>query len=393
MKNFFALCTVAFFISCSSDSGPGVVTPGGDGGGGETDCTEGQVKADYSFARKVNAALGKGINLGNGFDASCPVANNGENGTEPTGGWDNCWSNPIKDEYFTLIRAAGFESVRLPVRWNSRAADASPYTINPAFMARVKEVVDQAIEAGFPVILNVHHYDELINATDLAKERAKFVGLWQQISDAFKDYSNEMLVFELLNEPRGKVTATILNEMADEVWPIIREKNPGRVIMINPSPWGHLTSMGPVKVPNNDGLVILTGHYYFPHEFTHQGQPGNTATGVSWGTDAERKKIITDVEGTADKLACRFPDVEDGKSVPINIGEFGTTSHNKPNENPPKVTPEASRIAYHQALVQSMNKKNMSWHYWCLTGCSFDLYDKNSSTWNQAVLNSLMGSD
>jgi len=370
------LYVIAFLVSCSTDNG-GIVTP--PNSNEPKDCTAGYAKVDYTFARKVNNALGKGINFGNGFEGNCP-----NNSVEPSGGWDNCWGNAIKQEYFSLIKAAGFQSVRLPVRWNTRALDEAPYTINPSFMARVKEVVSQAIAAGFPVIINIHHYDALWTATGeaMTKERAKFVELWRQIAEEFKGYSNDSLVFELLNEPRGNIKPTQLNQMAAEVWPVIRATNPGRVIMINPSDWGHFTKMLTVIVPGNDNLVILSGHYYFPHEFTHQGQSNGQLTyyptGISWGTAAERAKLKNEVEGMADKLACRFPDINGG-SVPINIGEFGTTT----------IGPQESRVEYHKALLQSMNKYNMSWHYWCLTGCGFDVYDKKSG-WNQAILNSLI---
>jgi len=382
--SFFGTFIAVLFVSCSEEGG-GIVTPQNSSSSQEEDCTAGREKVNYSFARKVNGFLGKGLNLGNGFDGNCSNAqNNGPNGTEPSGGWDNCWSNAIKQEYFSIMKEKGFQSIRLPVRWSTRAANESPYTINPAFTARVKEVVNQAINAGFPVIINIHHYDELTSATgaNLTREQEKFTELWRQIAREFQNYSNDSLVFELLNEPRGSIRATQLNQMAKNVWPVIRETNPGRVIMINPSEWGHFTNMQSVQVPDNDGLVILSGHYYFPHEFTHQGmQDGSNRrpTGVSWGSSAERESLIKDVEGMADKLACRFPDINGG-SVPLNMGEFGSSVYSS----------DESRAAYNNALRASMEKYSMSWHYWCLTGCSFDAYNKSSGTWNEAVLKSLI---
>jgi endoglucanase len=388
MKNFskrtvlLGIAGCAFFLaSCSDGGGGAVVAPSSSSGNGQVDCAEGQAKYDYSFARKVNGFLGRGINLGNGFDGHCSnAANNGENGVEPSGGWDNCWSNAIKQEYFPLLKAAGFQSIRLPVRWNSRAGNSPPYTINPAFTARVKEVVNQAISAGFPVIINIHHYNELIDATgdNLAKEQEKFYELWRQIAREFKDYSNDSLVFELLNEPRNSIKSGQLNTMVSAVWPIIRETNPGRIIMINPAEWGHFTNMTNLRTPP-DEKVILSGHQYFPHEFTHQGMSGYPTTGVSWGTAEDRAAMIEQIEGTAEKLKCRFPDVN-GESAPLNIGEFGASTS----------SPEASRVSYNNALRESMEKYNMSWHYWCLTGCQFDVYNKSSSTWNEALLRSLI---
>jgi len=393
MKSIVKICVLAFsaafLIACNSGGGGGVQAPDSSSSQNSSSseraaCTSSDPKRDYSFARTVNSYLGRGINLGNGFDAQCnwnpPNPSEGENGTEPTGGWDNCWSNPIKEEYFALLKEAGFQSIRLPVNWNTRAADEPPYTINPLFSARVKEVVNQAIAAGFPVIINIHHYNALIDAKGdaIAKEMNKFYGLWRQIANEFKGYSNDSLVFELFNEPRGSVTNGRLAEMIANVWPIIRETNPGRIIMINPNEWGHFTHL--TKISNlPDEKVILTGHQYFPHEFTHQGVD-NRPTGVTWGTEAERLKMVKDIEGTTETLACKFPDVNEGSFVPLNVGEFGSTTN----------SPEESRVEYNKALLASMDKYNMSWHYWCLTGCQFDIYDKMSKQWNTSVLRSLI---
>jgi hypothetical protein len=40
-----------------------------------------------------------------------------------------------------------------------------------------------------PVIINVHHYLELY--ADPAGQEAKFFGIWRQICEEFKDFSND----------------------------------------------------------------------------------------------------------------------------------------------------------------------------------------------------------
>ena len=39
------------------------------------------------------------------------------------------------------LKAAGFDSVRIPIKWSAHAAKTAPYTIDPAFMDRVDHVV------------------------------------------------------------------------------------------------------------------------------------------------------------------------------------------------------------------------------------------------------------
>ena len=50
-----------------------------------------------------NRRLGRGVNLGNALEA--PVE--GE------------WGVTLREEYFRLIREAGFDAVRIPIRWSA----------------------------------------------------------------------------------------------------------------------------------------------------------------------------------------------------------------------------------------------------------------------------------
>jgi endoglucanase len=243
---------------------------------------------DYSRAHTVNKLLGRGINLGNALESECMDDKHNVDKTTSTyiqdfmgtygSKWDVCWNNPIQEEYFAIVKAAGFQSVRIPVRWAEKAYDVPPYTIEPTLIARVKEVVLQANAAGLVAIINIHHFNELYDdkneRDDFEVQREKFMYLWKQIAAEFQNFSNDALVFELLNEGRNQVSMNKLNEMVAEVWPIIRETNPGRTIMINPADFGAYSSLPDIVVPNNDGNVILTGHFYAPHDFTHQGIDG-----------------------------------------------------------------------------------------------------------------------
>src|SRR6185312_17387907 len=72
--------------------------------------------------------LRKGINAGNALDA-------------PTEG---AWGPKLDEAYFDHIAAAGFDHVRLPVRFSAHAAAAAPFTIDPTFFARVDWAVAEA---------------------------------------------------------------------------------------------------------------------------------------------------------------------------------------------------------------------------------------------------------
>lgn len=132
-----------------------------------------------------------GWNLGNTLDA--------------TGNDETSWGNPrVTKELIQHIAAEGFKSIRIPVTWGQHMGGAPSYTIDPAYMARVQEVVDWALDADLYVMINMHHdswqwisymesnHDEVL---------AKYNAAWTQIADRFKNHSPK-LMFEAINEPR-----------------------------------------------------------------------------------------------------------------------------------------------------------------------------------------------
>jgi endoglucanase len=133
------------------------------------------------------AAIGRGVNFGNMFEA-------------PTEG---AWGLTVTDDFIDKAAAAGFKSVRLPVRWSNHASADAPFTIEPAFLARVDGVVDKLLAKGLVVVLNMHHYRQLDGDALDAGERAvapsvldlRFVMLWEQLAAHFPpraDDKNEL---------------------------------------------------------------------------------------------------------------------------------------------------------------------------------------------------------
>ncbi|MEY3548461.1 MAG: hypothetical protein RLZZ552_828, partial [Verrucomicrobiota bacterium] len=83
--------------------------------------------------------LGRGVNMGNSLEAPKGVS----------------WGRTFGPEDFDRIRAAGFDSVRIPVRWADYAAKEAPFAIDPAFMDKVHGLVRQALDRKLAVVLNV----------------------------------------------------------------------------------------------------------------------------------------------------------------------------------------------------------------------------------------------
>ena len=102
-----------------------------------------------------NKKLSRTINLGNALEAP----NEGD------------WGVVLNEEYFKLIKEAGFTAIRIPIRWSNHTTNEAPYTINPIFMNRVKWAVDQAIENKLTVIVNIHHFEDIMENPDEEKQK------------------------------------------------------------------------------------------------------------------------------------------------------------------------------------------------------------------------------
>ena len=151
-----------------------------------------------SAMRFVADEIHVGMNIGNGLDV--PSGNETE------------WGNPkISREAIRAIREKGFDTVRVPVTWSKRFDHDSPgHPIEPAFLARVKEVVGWCLDEGFVTILNTHHDSGgdgmpfgwiTIDGEHEAESAEMLRDVWTQIANEFQD-AGERLVFEAFNEPR-----------------------------------------------------------------------------------------------------------------------------------------------------------------------------------------------
>src|SRR5689334_6429272 len=93
-------------------------------------------KSDSAAAASIVKKLGRGMNFGNALEAP----NEGE------------WGVTLKADYFRAIKEAGFDTIRLPVRWSAHAQADAPYTIDPVFAKRIDWAIDQAVANKLNII-------------------------------------------------------------------------------------------------------------------------------------------------------------------------------------------------------------------------------------------------
>ncbi|MDX1636689.1 MAG: glycoside hydrolase family 5 protein [Balneolaceae bacterium] len=305
-----------------------------------------------------NASMQRGINLGNALEAP----SEGE------------WGMTIREEFIQLIKDAGFDAVRIPVRWNAHAMTSSPYTIDPDFFERVDDVIEWVLERDLMIVLNIHHYNALMK--DPGAHRQRFFSLWRQIAEHYHDAPNSLL-FETLNEPHGELTADLWNEYLREAIGVIRESNPYRTLVIGTAPWGGFGGITDLSLPDDDRNIITTVHYYNPFHFTHQGaswvgEEADKWLGTTWtGTPEQKEQVNSDF----DKVLSWAEE----HNRPVHLGEFGAYS----------AAPMKSRELWTEYIRKSAEKRDFSWSYWEF-GAGFGIYDRDQRHWRTGLLKALI---
>ncbi len=334
--------------------------------------------------------LGKGVNMGNALEATPD---------------ENSWGNPIKDEYFTLMKNAGFDTVRIPIRWSltNRTSPNSPYTISADFFNRVDHVVNTALSARLNVIINIHHYEEIMSNPSGHKDR--FLAIWRQVAEHFKD-KPESLLFEILNEPNGNIEAYWTNFMTNAL-KIIRESNPTRNVIIGGISWNSIYGLQQLYIPDDD-YVIATFHFYDPFIFTHQGAEwvegmqfvsnipwpkieGHTVSIPSQVPDWVRQQLEDYNTKTGDANPCSsnfitsqldvVSNFSKQKNIPVWLGEFGVYG---------RYADINSRARWTHFVRKECEKRNISWCYWEFSS-GFGVYNPSTKEWVTELSNALLG--
>ena len=306
----------------------------------------------------LNQRLGRGINLGNALEA-------------PTEG---AWGLYLQADHFQIIADAGFNSVRVPIRWSAHAMKRAPHTIDPRFFERIDWVVDQALAHHLLVILDNHNFEEVNSEPVLFRDR--FLAIWQQIAEHYQSRPPEVL-FELFNEPNGAKMDENWNALLQAGIAEIRKTNPTRTLIVGPTEWNNIYRLHNLELPAADQHLIVTFHYYEPFHFTHQGADwaeGSAAwLGTTWtGTAAEKSAVEQDF-AAATSWAKQH-------KRPLFLGEFGAYSR----------ADLTSRATWTAFVARTAEAQGFSWAYWEF-GSGFGAYDRARKAWNEPLRKALLG--
>lgn len=312
--------------------------------------------AENVDAFRANQWLGRGVNLGNALDA--PLA--------------ATWAVRLRGDYFEAIKAAGFDSVRIPVAWSLHTASQPPYAIEPSFLARVDWAIDQALTRGLTVVLDDHHDIGMEQKPD--QNLARLTATWGQLARHYRGFSDK-LFFELLNEPSGALSDAKWQEIMPVLLRTVRESNPNRTVIVGPGYWNSVDHLDRLELPPEDRHIIATIHYYVPLQFTHQGagwMPGSDKwKGTTWTGTAQESAVLDRDFGKAAAWSAR-------NSRPIYVGEFGAF----------QAADMDSRANWTRAVAQAARKRGFSFAYWEFCS-SFGAYDPVTLKWRTPLLEAL----
>ena len=354
----------------------------------EAEAVDNGVMREGLTALEATRLMGNGINLGNTLEA---CDNNVGIKTNAPLSYETHWGQPKTTQaMIDGMKAAGFDTIRIPVAWMTNATHLyeGDYTIDTDYMDRVEEVVRYARKAGMYVIIN-DHWDggwygmfgsESAETRALAMEAYK--GMWQQIAERFRDYS-DYLIFESANEELGgrfdensplycsDSVVTYLTD--DERYALTNEINQTFVDVVRATGGNNATRFLLIagystdidqtcddrfQMPKDtvDSKLMVSVHYYDPWSYC----------GASSAVSATKWGKVSDYEYMDQQLAKMTKFTEAGYGVVI--GEYGAL--------PCSDGLKDNTLAYHTAFLDACTKYDLTN---CLWDCS-GLYKRVSQT-------------
>lgn len=300
-----------------------------------------QAEIPQSDALEFVESMSLGWNLGNTFDAvDCNVSDELQ--------YESAWSKAVTTkEMIHAVADAGFRTIRIPVSWHNHVDEDRQ--ISSAWMDRVQEVVDWALDEDMHVILNIHHDNAegfMYPSYERLEQSKEYVSaIWKQIAARFAEY-DEKLIFETLNEPRqigtdhewwidvnsetGKECLDAVNQLNQTAVDAIRENGEGynafRYIMVP----GYCASSDfalaegftlPTDSGGAENRILVSVHAYTPYHFAlaGEGDQGNTDL-----FSVSEQKGTGEIDDFMGKLYEKYT----SKGTGVVIGEFGARIKN-----------------------------------------------------------------
>lgn len=347
-----------------------------------------------SSATELASKIKLGWNIGNTLEA--------------TGG-ETAWGNPkVTKALIDLVKANGFNAIRIPCSWNQNLANTSTAQIKTEWLNRVKEVVQYCVDNDMYVIVNIHWDGGWLenNCTEAKKieNNAKQKAFWEQIATHLRDF-DEHLLFAGANEPNveNATQMAVLTSYHQTFIDAVRStggKNANRVLIVQgPSTDIEKTNKLMLTLPTDNvaNRMMVEVHYYTPYQFClmdkdadwgkmfyYWGADNHSTTDTSrnptWGEEADLEKFFK-------SMKTQFVD----KGLPVVLGEFGAIRRDLTGDA--LTLHLASRAYFLKSVVKQAKANGMLPFYWDagnLGTNTMSLFDRSNNTvYDQQALTAL----
>lgn len=320
-----------------------------------------------------------GWNLGNQFECSAP----GQDGESMAiGNPDNsikaetAWGNPtVTKNTIKAVKDAGFNAVRIPVRWQCHITNQTAMSIDKAWLARIKEVVDWCLSNDLKVIINTHH-DKWLEGrpTNQYKDEnnQKLALLWMNIASEFAQYdyrvafagTNEVHVRDNWSKPTAENLA-VQNSYNQTFVDVVRATgghNAKRHLIVqtyvcNPD-FGLYN--GDFVIPTDEGngndYMSVEFHYYTPWDYAGECKYNY------WGEPYKDKgEASPNDEKTMAEFFDKVVTTWSNKGLGVVIGEWGVTDRQKAGQTD---LIHENMTYYCRFLVSEAKKRGFSTFVW-----------------------------
>jgi aryl-phospho-beta-D-glucosidase BglC (GH1 family) len=286
------------------------------------------------------------------------------------------------------VADAGFNTIRIPVAWDSHA-NQTTHVIDASWLNRVKQVVDWSLAADLTVVINTHWdggwLENNIGNTVNPTIDAKMGAYWTQIANTFASY-DERLLFAAANEPNIRddsindvaqmsTLTTYYQTFVDAVRGTGGGNTSRWLVVQGPNTDINLTDSLMNTLPNDptEDRLAVEVHYYDPWQLAGLSEDANWGDMFYfWGEDYHSSTLPgrNATHSEEDHLVAQLQKMNTkfvSQGVPVILGEFGAMNR---TGNPELSDPDdldlhlASRLYYHQLIVDTANSLGIAPFYW-----------------------------
>lgn len=211
-----------------------------------------------------------------------------------------------RDAFFTeedvrRIADWGLDHIRLPV--DEEHLYHEDGSIDEQGFALLQNGLDWALKHKLRVVVDLHilrshHFNqqESNRLYEDPAEQQRFADIWRELSRRIGDRDVDQVAYELLNEPVAKDDED-WNRVYRVAYDALREREPGRVIVIGSNWFQNCKTFDALTLPEGDDKIVMSYHFYHPMFITHY-QAKWTPTGDYAGPIQYPGKPVPD-EGVA----------------------------------------------------------------------------------------------